>query len=432
MKPGLTVWMAVAVVLVSGCAGSRAKKEPNDGAYIDYQLPVTAMQLTLDATLIECGANPVAKGTVTLTPVAKASPHAEHRFRVSGENLASFSKKREVKIDVYPHGAIKTINSSVSDRTAAIIAGVVKLAGSVLFADDQKVVAVPGVCSSAAEKSLDKFRSLESKIARLQERLLDDKEDQAQLQKKIDVLAVEAARVKQDYLSLKLVRVLDFADETRGGVIQWKAGELGKWLQHQKGEENLVRANFAVGWCVVPVGGGDPLCNPGLAKGFSRQAVQATAAPVACRADGGDCRTTLVFRDPARAVLTAVVMDKDLVTQRPDGKMAEAVFPMAQWGVMSYLPLSVGFGGSKSLSLAMDEFGSRTSFGWNSNARGEEIIGAAQGVVDSVSTFDSLRAGQDLRSNEAQIKVLETQQKLNKLNKCKAIIEAGGFVCPDQ
>ncbi len=434
-----------------GCATKPASKAVlNEASSITYQLPVTAAQVTLDATIISCKSAPVAKGTVTITPVVQPTPYSEHRFTISGSDLVSFTKKKEIKIDLYPNGAIKSINSSVTDRTGAIIANVIKLAATVLAADagDKDP---PENCNQVTTDAWKAFTALKLDVEELKKKLEDNNADHEAIQKKIDILAAEMGRLQSDQLTIKLTRSIEFVEGTKGGKIAWKASELKKWLQYQENEAELLRGNFRIGWCVARVGDSDLLCSTDLAidlkpspqtsptpETTEQQAdVTKTAlkkpppAPIDCLLDGTQCRTTLVFREPAQAVMTVVALGTDL-DAKIDSRMAQLAFPMAQWGKVSYLPLTVGFGGSKTVAMTLDEFGTRNSFSWSSGARGEEITGGAQSVVDAATAFKTARDGEDLRSQKAQIEELEAQQKLNKLRKCQAILDAGGFVCPDE
>lgn len=437
--------------VASACATAPKSKEvPNEASSITYQLPVTAAQVTLEALITDCKSTPMAKGAVTITPVVQPTPYAEHRFTIAGSDLSSFTKKKEIKIDLYPNGSIKSINSTVADRTGAIIANVLKLAATVLFADSEGGLTAAR-CNDATKRAWNAFGALKLNVDGLKKKLEDDNADHEALQKKIDVLAAEMGRLLSDQLTIKLTRSITFAEGSGGGKIAWKAGELKKWLEYQDSDAALFRDSFQIGWCVGRVGDLDPLCSADLAvdskptkqeapapgAGGQQAQVQkptpskAPAAQIDCMEDGTQCRTTLVFREPVQAVITVVALGTDLGIA-PDATLAQLSFPMAQWGKISYLPLTVGFGGSKSVSMTLDEFGTRNSFSWSSGARGEEITGGAQTVADAATAFKTARDGEDLRSEKAQIEALEAQQKLNKLRKCQAILDAGGFVCPEE
>lgn len=102
---------------------------------------------------------------------------------------------------------------------------------------------------------------------------------------------------------------------------------------------------------------------------------------------------------------------------------------MAQWGATTYYTLSAGLGSSRALKLELDPFGRKTSIGLNSEARGEGIASALAGVAEGAVAFDA--ASSDKKRQADRIAELETQQKYNKLMKCEAIIEAGGYTCPE-
>ena len=104
---------------------------------------------------------------------------------------------------------------------------------------------------------------------------------------------------------------------------------------------------------------------------------------------------------------------------------------MAQWGEITYFPLKAKFGESKSLKLALDEFGRRSGLTWASAARGEEMTSASGGIVDAAAAYRTAQESEATKPMKAEIDELETQKKWNALKRCKSIIEAGGTECPD-
>ena len=96
------------------------------------------------------------------------------------------------------------------------------------------------------------------------------------------------------------------------------------------------------------------------------------------------------------------------------------------------LCLDVGFGENRTVALKFDSFGRTTSFGWNSEATGEEISGAVAGYASSLTGIAaSLGGPSKLDDQKQEIDQLNTQLTLNQLRKCEAIIDAGGFTCPE-
>lgn len=420
--------MALAAVLAAGCT-IQPRPDPSDpeASSIEYKLPVTAAQLSLHLTITDC-ADPKAKANVTLSPVVRPSPDDEHSFRIKGSNLASFTKKRELKVDVYPHGAIKSINATTSDRTATIFANVLKLASLLPLADAPVRSNGSVTCNDRTKQAVQDVKSVQSQIKILQQDLAKGvATDPAATQEKIDALAKEVARIQSERLTLTLIQIIDFWPEINGGIASWPGAELEKWLAGT-GQRSV--NTFSVAWCVHKQSDEkEPACTAQVARGYQSKLKDTKAKPAPILCAKSQCATTLVFREPVGAVLTLVAVNDDLGVPA-DSQLGKVSFPMAQWGEVSYFPLSAGFGASKSLSLALDEFGRRTSFGWSSGAQGEELTSSIQGVTDAVTAFRSARDGEDLAAKKAEVDALETQQKLNKLRRCQAVLDAGGFVCP--
>jgi hypothetical protein len=135
------------------------------------------------------------------------------------------------------------------------------------------------------------------------------------------------------------------------------------------------------------------------------------------------CSHTLVFREPVPAKLTLVTANADFNLDGDDlgadVKIGQLAFPMAQYGAYAYLPLTVSFAGSKNVTIGLDEFGRKTSL-------------ALVGVSDAAAALNKTLDGESLLEKKARVEALDTQLKLNKLERCQEIIRAGGFVCPEK
>lgn len=422
-----------------------AQSSPDSAASIEYQLPVAAAQVKLDLVLQTCV--PVsAKATVTVTPVVRPSPFKDHYLQIRGSDLKSFFKKYDVKIELYPNGSIKSMNGGAADRTGAILGSVIKLA-STLTLESQNLSLQTAGCNSETDRARQSAADLKESIKKLQGRLISGVPDPVVIRKQIDALAVEVGRIETEFLSISLSSTVEFwegtkpvtsqqgegvqAEKVQAGVIQWKQAQLKKWLTQSTDQDGI--NNFSLGWCVQEsdIAGKEATCNGDIINGFkSRKTIQ-RAATVACITGKENCKKTIVFREPVNAVLTVVALGSDLGVER-DHAFAPVVFPMPQWGEITYFPLKAGFAQSKNLALGLDEFGRRTSFGWSSGARGEEIFGSVQGIVEGAAAYGTAKAAEDLKFMKGEVEELETQQKLNKLRKCQAVLDAGGFVCPDQ
>ena len=111
---------------------------------------------------------------------------------------------------------------------------------------------------------------------------------------------------------------------------------------------------------------------------------------------------------------------------------AKADFAVAQWSKPAQLCLDVGFGESRSVSLTFDKFGQTKEFSWTTDARAASVAGALAGIApDAVALRTALQGPSALAEQKAEVDALETQQKLNKLRACRAILDAGGFNCDE-
>jgi hypothetical protein len=426
MKTSSVSLLLCAVISITGCA-SRPKANQNfDGAYIEYSLPFTSVQVTARMVITACGNNPQAKTELTLLPVAGASPYTAHTLRVRGEHLTSFNKKRDLKIELYPHRAIKSINSTVADRTGAILVNVLKIMATAAASSGGGGVRGQ-TCNEATRAALARTTTLKGQIEKLRNGL---DQDPVESMKQIDVLAAELGRIESTQLTLNLTKIIPLDVAQNGGIVNWSWEELGKWLVIAQGSKP---SNFGLAWCVEDWAP-DAVANCLASTATTRQSTynngKASAKiPTPACPDDANCAVTIVFLDPKPVEIVVASAQGDL-TGGSNNALGRMKFPLPQAGSFSYFPLKVGFGGSKSLSLALDEFGQRTSFGWSSGARGEEITGAAQSTIDAAAAWQTARDTHDVKQDKAAIDALETQQKRNKLEACRAIIEAGGYTCP--
>lgn len=425
MKTSSMSLLLCAVISLAGCA-SRPKANQNfDGAYIDYSLPFTSVQVTARMVITACGNDPKAKTELTMLPVAGASPYKAHTLRVRGEHLASFNKKRDLKIELYPHRAIKSINSTVADRTGAILVNVLKIMATVAASSGGDVQGQ--TCNDATLAALARTTTLKGEIDKLRNGL---DQDPVGSMKQIDVLAAELGRIESTQLTLNLTKIIPIDVAQNGGIVNWSREDLSKWLVIAEGSKP---SNFELAWCVEDWAP-DATANCLASTAIKRQTTYNNGKPSAkiptpACPDDANCAVTIVFLDPKPVEIVVVSAQGDLAGGS-NNALGRMKFPLPQAGNFSYFPLKVGFGGSKTLNLALDEFGQRTSFGWSSGARGEEITGAAQSTIDAAAAWQTARDTHDVKQDKAAIDALETQQKRNKLEACRAIIEAGGYTCP--
>lgn len=393
-------------------------------ASIAYALPVTVAKVSMDLNLSACG---TAAPTVVVTPAAGAG---EHSFRLVGSELESLRMKRDIKLELHENRALKSINSNTTDQTGSIITGAIKLIGTILpvFAAAPPKGSNPptpatlgsGGCNARTVAALADVAALKAQLKGLRQKLPTTPEAKVpELQKAIDVVVAEIARIKAGDLHVKLEADIPFTEGE--GVITWTRGNLAKWWTVPTGKDAELVTNFQVHYCayspldtaspktcLTPPAATDPV--PGCPK--------------------GDCAKTLVFREPKATTLLLTAEGADFEGAAKGEALAKAPVSVAQWGAYSYLPLKVGFGGSRVVALSLDEFGARRSFGWTSDARLASVVGQTGEAATAAMAVRTSLEGAELARQQAEIKALQTEQQLNQIRYCKAVIEAGGFVCP--
>lgn len=467
---------------LAGC-GSSPRYSP-EASTITYTLPETHVKIDAVLTLKDCDGM-IADADVTITPLAKASdPSTELRFSLSGSGLTSFWDSRDVKLDLYPNGTIKSLNATSNDKTPAIIAGAIKLAASVALAGVSIQQSDRYTCNYYTDKALEHKKSLKREMAKLRKETVTSKDPKA-LGEQVNALAQEIARLETGELQIKLSETVEIGRKIgatgkymEGGIIEWDAEKFARWtdkacLEDDKDCEGwkpavvastpqdktegttvdpdpldsasqitptLTLKPFSIGYCIAsfdaPIKNECTDGNPDVWGKFGA----ARAESVECRKwrdpekkdepPVQDCPVTMVLRGPGMANIMVTALS-DHYGEKKNTVLKSGVINVPQWGGFEYFDLSASFGQSKTLSLSLDEFGRKTSFGWISNASGEGIVSGLNTVGDSYNTYRTTRDGEDLAELKARLDELDTIKKLNALENCKAILDAGGFVCPE-
>ena len=468
----ITAGLIFAATAMTGCTmGKVGPQVAYPAASVEYQLPVTTAKVSADLVLQSCDANkPVATPKITVLPVSNPNSNSTQRYQLFGADLSSFTKNRQLAVELYPNSALKSVNGGVADRTGAIITNVLKtgagIVGLVGGPSPPPPPPITGECNTATKEALAQVKALQGQIKLLRTKLPSATPPEAEeLRLAVDALAAEVARLRTGQLHLTLEREISFRKghsarsqqfealqaslqpdslaaamrNSQGGVIRWKSNELAKWLEVPQGEHAV--EFFAVGYCVglspqhsqVPA----PTCLADTAEGHG--ITETTLAdlkvpdfievPQCYSQTPRPCSKTLVMREPANATMVIVSLSDHLKDAPPDHRLASQELQISQWGSINELPLSTGLGGNFTFAAGFNEFGRKTSFTWKSDARGEALTSAAAGIVDAAGTFRKAFTT-DLEEQQAEILELETQKKLNALRFCREVIEAGGFTCP--
>lgn len=414
-------------VLLSGCAGGLRPAQPvppDDALSIEYNLPITSARATIELVLLDCPATgPLVRPSVALQPVSSGNADVAGRFRLHTTALSSWTKNRQVAVELHGNGAIKSVNGAVTDRTGAIIGNVLKsLTSLVGLLDQQAERTTVKACNAATRKALADIATLGRRVEILRGEIATAPPARTvEIKAAIDALAAEAARIRTERLLVTVPRDLTIFGGPHQGSIAIDATELARWTDPASATP---LTNLRLTYCVDrPDAEGE--CSPTPTGPVPRPTM-----PAGADCAKYDCQRTIVLREPVIGRLRVVTASGDFAGMRVGRQLAELRLPVSQWGTLSYIPLTAGFGESRSFALGLDEFGRRTSFTWKTDARGEGFTGGVAGVVDATSALVTRARGRDLAEQQAEITELQTQQTLNRLRFCREVIAAGGFTCP--
>lgn len=422
-------------MVLAGCASTN----PQNGAAISYALPRTDAKLAVDLTLRSCDSDPKLTADAELSLIPVAGAQAE-RYAILGETLASARIKRSFKLTVSDQGVITGINSENEDQSPQILENVLKTATTIVGALGRPLVQDPDkLADEASLRCTDEVRDaatrsawLKLRIAQLRGALASVKtRDDPALVKQINLFAREKAALDTGILHIQLtaplklddfvgdVKTINDSNWTSQTSVPLDADPFIQWFGPAKpssdpkipsAREKLLNAAFGLHWAAswgdVPTITTQPIPH---AANTSRECGFAIAIPAPRKLD-------LVVHGTGSAL--------------PDGSTASKALYAAQTQSPASLCLDVGFGESRSVALSFDEFGRTTTFEWSSNAT---AVSGSAAIAGLVSTADSLRSSLEgpsaIEAQEAEIKRLETQQRLNELKACEAIIKSGGFEC---
>lgn len=250
-------------ILLAACGGGSDSTVDNrvDAASVHYNLPATAARVELRLLLTKCEAgadktaDPVLEAvpSLTVTPMASASPSPNLRFQISSSALKSFSKNRQVAVALHDNGALRTVNASVEDRTPQIIGNIlglgVTLAGKLLDAPVPPLK--KPVCKPSVENALTMANELAQEIAEQRAKIRDneDSDDLEKRMKRVDSLAAELTRIQMAHLTLTLRRNVTFEKGVYGGAIDFERNAFSHWLM----ETSKVKTKlFKLAFCVLP------------------------------------------------------------------------------------------------------------------------------------------------------------------------------------
>jgi hypothetical protein len=423
---------------LTACVTTRNNGPDLSGAELAYNLPETSAKARLDVVVLKCadydsqtGAfiknNIAVRPTAFIDVSADSGTRSEDQYKLTGAALSSWTQSRDVAVELYPTGAVKSVNSTAADRTAAVVTNILK--GVATFIPLVGASGQPPVftCTPATLEAARQVELLERHADALRASLAKEPNPKraAETGKAIEAIVAEIGRARaSEALHAEIPGTAVDLGKTHG-TIDWPAGALRKLFQ---GPDNAkVEGHFAVEYCVAEVVGADPEAK--CAKG-----PQSADRPPPGKADCGsdaNCSRTLVLREPVPVLLSLLAVGDGFPERQQQKVIKAATLPATQWGHYSYLSFAAGGADSRTIKLTLDEYGRKTSLGWKSDAKAETLTGGAASALEAATAVKKASDGQSVASMKAEIEDLETQQKLNKLLACKEIILAGGYTCPE-
>ncbi|WP_293675883.1 hypothetical protein [uncultured Phenylobacterium sp.] len=446
-------WIVLSsVLLLAGCsstgAGPKSSLTPQ-ALSITYQAPKTRVAVEGDLTLINC--EPVRViSSLSLNATGVADPAAT--FTLDGKYLSGAFTKRDVKVELNENRTLKSINTSVSDRTGAVITNLFKTVGSIVTGVRALEAGSPTVCNPQTLGALKQAEALAVKIDTLRAALATNAAPRTAV-KDLDALAAQLAWVRTNQLTLKASRTLTLPaspdapplEGTPGPAakaydLRWTLADLGKWFARDpqtdpctpvhpasfavdpsKQDCELVTGMLSLTWSITGIAAPDD----------KRVAASPCLRTDASEAQVAECRRSLVVTDPVISQVTVATVRPDYIGHGPGETLAQASVPVVQYGTAGYIPLDVGFAKSRVVAMTFDQFGRRQTFSWTSEASAENATAALNDIATAgAATAKILRGDTQAEAWTKENARLETQMKNNLLKSCQAAIQAGATACP--
>lgn len=433
------LFAATILSTLSGCtthleSGLASAADPKSRMGIAYYLPVTRFDVDVTWTVTRCTASgPELAEKIVARTATEPDPAALQVIDYT--SLDAFTKTSGVKVEFYDNGAIKSINASADDKTAAIIGHAVSAAGkiAVLAAggpssdagchDDvnkalKEVKNLSGKVDTATRNLENAQSTLESLTTRLAQTRAGKKDPAvAALLKQIDVVEQRKGELQEAQDSL--ASVMDTLSHT--GSISFLADEAGSDASVATVPVEVLRKWLPDSLATAAEGlQTENAINLGLRSVGEWQNgvdIEKSGAPPSAQREAG-----IRYRVAVPASLIGCLRNPCTIPEgdkRTPGKQVGKAMPVRvlSRATTFYLPFaSKGFS-SGALEARFAQDGTMTFAGYDQKkAPGEELFGAVDAAADSVGgAIKGIRAGRKtpLQLTKEETELVQAQNDLD-------------------
>ncbi len=451
------------LLTLAGCTQGtldRPQLAPSAASFT-YYTPQTRLSITGDLVLLRCDAEGVI-ATSSLALVAAGGADRTAPFTLEGSYLSSAVQRRELSIDLYDNGTIKSLNATTTDRTGTVITSILSTAASIVGA----VAGVrpanlgpggttprnPGPCNDQTYEALQQAAGIRAVLAAEQRRLQAiSPADVEGTRIRIDTLANQLAALLANQLTISLTRRLEVGDGLTAPApwqpLRWNLADLRKWFgQPSNGRvaDSCKPAPTAVHLFRRSATSTDDCEATTDLFAIDYAITPTSAAPLDQRAARSPCRTptpeltsqcgrSIVLPEPVPAVARFRAASDNIANHPTHAQLGQASVLMPQWGRATYLPLNVRIFQTRSIGFAFSPFGERQSFKWNSEATAENALSTISAATDTLLTgIRNAEGPSDTQRWTEEAAELEARMKINRLRRCEFAIQAGATTCEEE
>ena len=450
-------------VLLGACAST----DPGEAASIKYRMPETQAEVTTRFELRSCQDDEFRKQADAANPPSLCF-HVQHNlktthgagdkvYEVKGLDLASSTVARDIGISVNDKGVLMGINTKNTDKTASIVGSALSLAASFAgFAVKNARDTTPHPhCTDCSVKTQQTFELIDSttKDIEAHRQKIEDLEEEAsqlakqgnkqqelvalrgeidQLKKLVDNLATMVADKRLNDLTLSTTNPIKLREASKAPqslIEDWSDFEDKDWLN----DDTKPATEFGIIYKLT-----DQPEFLDSNNALIRTAAAGTKTPKSCRLSIPVPHTvpTNLTLELSKNALPKQERTFELPfscpTQENGIKQCQRTMGKEKVSGPTELCIDVRFGEDRTVNLAFDEYGRKKSMTWGSTARADTVMSSLAGYATTASGLvDTLGGQSDLERKTSEVTRLTTEQSYNRLKACEAIIEAGGYTCPE-